>query len=645
MKKINFILVLIFAVGNLFATGTWDLMDKVMDPWNEDEGLPTNKAWTSYIGNNLKKVPTGYSLTQEEGFVNLTKTHAEATQNSAMINCAALTVASNTAYTFEYKVRINPIDKEAFPDVAGTGGWELNLLSARINNRAPNLYLAYDESNNGYVTLESTFPNEVENRVAVDISEWRVYRFILSEDATKFDLFIDGELIFKDAPTTAMSGTNILRMGSASERARCDIDLEYAKMGTGDFNTVVAPSQWNILDKSMLTWNQDDGSDTNRAWALAQGGSAASVMTLGDNFVNFTKTNTGASARWAWLRPATALANLIEDQSYSLEVKARVNEIDKTTFPDGTYFEANQIALRFANTATTPIYLRYGDAETGSISTISNGSNAYNINTSEWQVYRIVLHADLKYDVYIDGIEEPIFEGQKGGTNGDQNGVYFGAESQHRCNLDIEYAKLGIGDFFSKPRITTVALSHNSHVIGNSSTITVTANTSLIDNNEILLFSLVDENDTEIVAAVEATVTDNVATANIEIPEDTPSGQYFVKVAVPDNQIGDVNVAAKTIAYEIEIDTTVGIYSVDYTDLISVSRNVVSQGQTLSVKTVANIASLSEVTIYSLTGNEVYHKSVSGNALELQAPTVSGMYILNVRLDNNISKGFKIFVE
>lgn len=433
MKKINFILVLIFVVGNLFATETWDLMDKVMDPWNKDEGLPTNKAWTSYIGNNLKKVPTGYSLTQEEGFVNLTKTHAEATQNSAMINCAALTVASNTAYTFEYKVRINPIDKEAFPDVAGTGGWELNLLSARINNRAPNLYLAYDESNNGYVTLESTFPNAVANRVAVDISEWRVYRFILSEDATKFDLFIDGELIFKDAPTTAMSGTNILRMGSAVERAR--------------------------------------------------------------------------------------------------------------------------------------------------------------------------------------------------------------------CNMDIEYAKLGIGDFFSKPRITAVALSHNSHVIGTSSTVTVTANTSLIDNDEILLFSLVDENDIEIIAAIEATVTDNVATTNIEIPEDTPSGQYFVKVAVPDNQIGDVNVAAKTIAYEIEIDTTVGIYSVDYTDLISVSRNIVSQGQTLSVKTVANVVSLSEVTIYSLTGNEVYHKSVSGNAFELQAPTVSGMYILNVRLDNNISKGFKIFVE
>ncbi len=298
---------------------------------------------------------------------------------------------------------------------------------------------------------------------------------------------------------------------------------------------------WDILDKSMAELGTD--------WSVYQGSSANGVVTQQNGYVNFTKTNTGQSGYWSWLRPVAALPDLEDGLFYSIEVKARVKSTGITD--TGTNFESNQIALRLANKATTPVFLKYGNAENGSISTISNHSNGYKINTSEWQVYRIVLRADLKYDVYVDGVEEPIFEGQQGGINSDQNGIYFGAESPHRCNIDIGYVKVGTGDFYSKPGIFSVTLSRDNHISGNESTISVSAITTSFDDGEKLLFSFVDESDNLIVGPIEAIVTNNIAYTNIVIPAGTAIGRYMVKVEAA-NQVKGIDVAPKTVPYEIK---------------------------------------------------------------------------------------------
>lgn len=317
------------------------------------------------------------------------------------------------------------------------------------------------------------------------------------------------------------------------------------------FGSLFASPTWDILNKSMAAWNTNEGTSASQAWAVAQGGSAGSAATQQTGYVNFTKTNAGSTARWAWLRPAAALANVTTGTPYSIEVKVRVNS---TGIADNaSNFEANQIALRLGSkTTAAPIYLRYGDGVTnGSISTTSNGSNAYKLNTSAWQVYRLVFQANhTKYDVYVAGIDEPIFENIAVGTTTDQNGIYFGAESPHRCNMDIEYVKMGTGDFFSMPKISTVDLSRDSHASGTESTVAVTARTAAIANGNKLLVSFVDRNDNVIVAPIEATVTDNVATANIVIPATVADGQYAVKVTA-NGQINGMDVAPKSVTYEI----------------------------------------------------------------------------------------------
>ena len=308
---------------------------------------------------------------------------------------------------------------------------------------------------------------------------------------------------------------------------------------------------WDVLDKTMGAYNQNEGLPTNLAWAVVKGTGSNAVITQQTGYVSFTKT----VGKYSWLRPATAIAQITSGLAYSVEVKVRVNPIDKVLYPDGTTYEANQIALRMGVLKiATPIYLRYGDGVTGgSVSTVSGAQNAYQMNTSDWQIYRIVLNVDhTKYDVYVAGVEEPVFENIAIVSTGDQNGVYFGAESTHRCNMDIEYVKMGTGDFFSKPSISSVALSREHHMTGNVSTVSVTANTKAISDGEELLFSLVDGVGNVIVSSVSGTVAGNVATANIEIPSDIVAGKYFVKVAALNDQIGTIALDPKTSTYYID---------------------------------------------------------------------------------------------
>ncbi|MEA4982583.1 MAG: SGNH/GDSL hydrolase family protein [Paludibacter sp.] len=338
-------------------------------------------------------------------------------------------------------------------------------------------------------------------------------------------------------------------------------------------NLIVAQT-WDILDKSMAVYNQNGGADTNQAWAVAQGSSAGSSITQQSGYVNFTKTNAGSTARWAWVRPATALADLTDDTPYSIEVKVRVHS---TGIADNaTNYEANQVSLRLGgkNTAAR-FYLQYGDGVTsGSISTTSGGSDAYRVNTSAWQVYRMVFHADhKKYDVYLVGVEDPIFEDVSISATSDQNGVYFGAESYHRCNMDVEYVKMGSGDFFSKPKIVSVLLNADSQLEDRETTISVKAYTTAINNNEKLLISLVDAANNTVTGAVEALIANGKATANLTVPATVPRGRYSVQVAAPGGTIGDVSIAPVRVPYLIASSVFEGKNMVAFGNSITIAAN------------------------------------------------------------------------
>lgn len=316
------------------------------------------------------------------------------------------------------------------------------------------------------------------------------------------------------------------------------------------FGNIFTAQTWDILDKSMAAWNVAGGSNNNKAWTATKKGSGITT-TQESGYVNIKKINSAATDNYAFLTPPALTLSI--NTAYSIEIKARVN--DKVAPDTDSYFESNQISARL-NQKNLSIHLKYGDANSGYVSVSAakshDDADKYKINTSEWHIYRFVFYADNSmYDVYIDNIVEPIFENIPTTSMTGSNIIRLGAESQHRCNMDIEYVKMGTGDFYSKPKIVSVVLSSDSHVENNARTITVTTNTVLIDDNEKLYISLVNDAGNTVVSEIEAVVSSNSAQASFSIPASISKGKYFIKAAVQGNQIGTNIINPKTAQYVI----------------------------------------------------------------------------------------------
>lgn len=314
---------------------------------------------------------------------------------------------------------------------------------------------------------------------------------------------------------------------------------------------------WNTLDKSMAAWNVNDGLDYNKAWVLAKGTSLTSnnySVTQGTGYVNIWKPYAAATNNYAFLTPPSL--TLVSNTAYTIEVKARVKSIDKITYPDTEAgFESNQISARL-NGKNLAIHLKYGTDNEGYVAVkpaVSHSDNEkYKINTTEWHTYKVVFHADnLMYDVYVDNVADPIFENVATTAMTGTNIIRLGAESFHRCNMAVEYVKMGIGDFYSKPKITSVVLSASGQGNDKTKTIVTSVNTLQIEDNTKLLISMVDGENNTIVDAMEAFVSQNKATINFTIPAGLKKGKYYVKAAVPGGKIGDINIAAQKAEYLI----------------------------------------------------------------------------------------------
>ncbi len=323
---------------------------------------------------------------------------------------------------------------------------------------------------------------------------------------------------------------------------------------------LLSAQTWDIIDKSMSAWNVNGGNTNNKAWKTSQSGSGITVKQEASH-VNITKTNIAATNNYAFLIPEAL--TLSPYTAYSIAVKARVNPINKTTYPDTKdNFESNQISARL-NKKNLAIHLKYGDENNGYIcitaASTHEDKDKYKINTSEWHVYRFVLHADnSKYDVYVDEIEDPIFENVPTTSMDGTNILRLGAESTHRCNMDIEYAKMGTGAFYSKPKIVSVVLNAEGQAEEYSKTITATVYTVAINDNEKLLVSLVDGEGKTVVNAIETTVVQNKAVTNFTIPAGLPRGKYFVKASAPNGKIGGINAIPQTAEYRITVSAFEG---------------------------------------------------------------------------------------
>jgi len=775
MKKLNYILVLIILFTNqLFAVEEiWDVIDKSMATWNQDGGNTTNKSWTYYKGTNIGA--NDFSITQGSGFVNLTKTGVGGLSHSVLINSQNVAVTTNTPYTVEFKARINRIDKTLFPDESGVG-YESNLISARINKKVMDLYLRFDadednEKGTGYAYIEATIDPYEDDLYYLDVSEWHLYRFVLSADNTQYDVYIDGKLAFEGVSTIGMdSQTNILRFG-ANIRNRCNIDVEYAKMGTGDFNSQSRISTISISSDSHVEGNERTISV--QAYTVLMDNDQKLEVSLVDenkvivvNPIEFTVTNNIAQANFTI--PAS-----IPQGKYKLKVSVpggRIGdvEVESKSFE---YFVTDVSPLEtkmFPQVKPVGFVIEMNDY------IYKNSSNEFIfpsiVDTKRFTVDEKFLNGQepiARYYLFYAPHENP------GGMYLSTSPTLDGPWTEQNMVIDLNWAKAVVGSnintadhisacqviwndeiskyimYFHGPNSTThYATSDNlkDWTFG-ASILTATQfaaggkETSYAKvfeheipglNNKYIIMAMVQENQirriywahsvdglnwtpvrkpliapdldykkvpgTDHKPSYQGGFGNNVAAPALFVKD----GRYFVfchgsagnmmvvevgesfdmeihwgeymkaadvlidtdnngkKVAVPRVASPDFiqddtgkwymffeagSRLGANIAYAKEEDTSSAIKKMIYTESVSISGNLLNRGQDLMITSCTEGALISEVVLYTLTGNEISRKSVSNQTFTLGAPATVGIYLLSVRLDNNMSKEFKILVK
>lgn len=292
------------------------------------------------------------------------------------------------------------------------------------------------------------------------------------------------------------------------------------------FNTgfsVTATENWNILNKSMESWNQTGETEQEAAWKCSK---TYLSTEQADGYVHIWKFSGADGFLTPESYPATNNGN-----DYTIDIKAKLNPI--ALADTETIFEANQITICFGG-KKLKVYLKYGDAENGYLCFTPawqhDTDEKYLLNTADWHVYRFVYYAtNYTYDIYIDNMEEPAVTGVKTHYDGSNNYFRIGADKNQYCDMDIAYVKCGTGNFSLTPQVRTLSLNSDSHVVGNPHTVQVTLETDSVTDSTPIYVSVYDSLGQSWTEPNTFTIANNKATGSLNIPAGLPEGIYEIR--------------------------------------------------------------------------------------------------------------------
>jgi hypothetical protein len=541
---------------------TWDVLNKYLDQWNGNHGgwnVTSIADWEICQNADLPANGAGIEKISESGvdFLRISKTSADndfylSTPATVADQIGEVPILDTEAYTVDVKARI--------PENAANTANTVNIIKVKLFNKIMAIVLSEGTIANGVKHPTKTGIVAGEEKTLPTTGEWNTYRLTMNSEQTIYNIYVNRELTFSNLPTLDDDpGKSYIRLGGESFSSS-ELDVAAVKMGSGDFNSNQEISPWNIIDKPMSAWNINGGSNLNQAWTFtksSQGSIPAAAVTQETDYVNISKTHTWNAYNYGFLTPPAL--TLSENTAYTFEIKARLHAIDKELWPDITPpetgeggFESNQISARL-NNKNLAIHLKYGTDNEGSISIgdAQNPVEKYILNTADWHRYRIVLHADnAAYDVYIDDMNDPIFENIATIATSGSNILRLGAETNHRCNIDIEYAKMGNGELIHHPKITVLNVNLDSHEYGKDNLpVEVTVATALMPENQKLTLELIDELGISQITPLELTVSGNSASETLIVPPTLPIGKYFIQIAVAGGEIDGVAIKPKKIQY------------------------------------------------------------------------------------------------
>ncbi|MBY0149104.1 FIMAH domain-containing protein [Neobacillus niacini] len=183
------------------------------------------------------------------------------------------------------------------------------------------------------------------------------------------------------------------------------------------------PETWDIVDEGF--------SDYKSGWGVSKGSStnaATGSIVQGDGIVTIKESLEATNFAWHFL-----IKNdfTIPEGAFTFEFKAKVNNPST----------GNEVGVRL-NNKLVGVFLSY-DGEAGTIrDRVVNPTQTHTLDTSEYNIYRVVVNNDYSFDVYVNG--QYLISSQAGNESGGKL-IKIGAESIASADMDIDYFKMANG--------------------------------------------------------------------------------------------------------------------------------------------------------------------------------------------------------
>lgn len=240
-------LIMLLALVALFAALSHPAL--AFEPWdllNSDLSEDYTSAW-KVSGGSL-----GGAVTQEEGYVNITKGDDKTVTSAAggaytWLVPQSLTLPESGKFTVEATVRAaGGVTADKYGEISV----RLGANSNDTNGKLYPIFIKYGVED-GYIAPYS----DGTKAYALNTTQWHNYGMVVDLATQTYSIYVDGAEVLKKIPATTYKGGNLLRIG-ADNNARCNLDIRSARVGTGDLSA----------DLSGAILFEDDFSNGDDAW-------------------------------------------------------------------------------------------------------------------------------------------------------------------------------------------------------------------------------------------------------------------------------------------------------------------------------------------------------------------------------------------
>lgn len=383
---------------------TWDLFD---DDFSKNHFSAYNYAVNSAGGEIVQRDGDDFVRITDNSFMAflnmLKKTNPDLSQNYVL--------PQNGAVTIEIRAKINPVAKSDF----------IQFLF-KTPKSGTDLYLTWDGTK-GTAQDRATSPDK---SITLDTTVYHDYRIIRHEDYS-YSLYVDGKYAW--TATNKSTGT-VTKIGCESQSVGY-ADVKYIRAATGEH----IPQEGYIWDQMNDDMSDYSGSGWDDSVENPEG---SGIITQNEGIVSIED---GDEPDYTFIQKKAGGVNWgPANGAYTVETRARL------------YGTSEGAGFTISNESGKVVLFLSNDGEQGIVKNrMENPEKTYAVDTSAFHDYRIVVHDDYTYDLYIDNYL--VWENAPK-TDSEGDAFKIGFDEGATGKLEVDYVRIATGEHAPVPLST-----------------------------------------------------------------------------------------------------------------------------------------------------------------------------------------------